>query len=247
MDLYYSRIHNFVNDLGRSIDIVGYEQRANLYVVQTNRYYLYFYYPTQIRVVDVRELGLIHIDFDLLENMPTKLLARLRGLHKVGQRIYGRQTVVARIDKKVALSFLDEHHIQIALPGKYRYGLFYRGELVSVAVFSGGRHMRDQDETYRSFELIRFCHKGDHIIVGGISKLIKAFIADFNPQDIMTYADLDWTQDSSLHAIGFEITGRVPPQKYYIVKGIRQLEEPSLNEVFYSIENLGSLKLKLII
>ncbi len=247
MDLYHSRIVNFVNDLGRSIDIVGYEQRTNLYIVQTNRYFLYFYYPRQGRVVEVRELGLIHIDFDLVDNIPGKLLARLRGLHNMGQRIYGRQTVVARIDKKVALSFQQEHHIQVALPGKYRYGLFYRGELVSVAVFSGGRHMRDQNEAYRSFELIRFCHKGDHIIIGGISKLIKAFIADFNPQDIMTYADLDWTQDSSLRTIGFEIIGQVPPQNYYIVNGIRQFVEPSESDAFYSFENLGSLKLKLII
>lgn len=247
MNLYFNRIRNFISDLSQFISILDQEQCAGVYRVQTHKYYVYFYLPGQIRRPEPRDLGVIHIDYDQIEAMPDKILARLKGLHQIGRRIYGRQTVVARIDKKVALAFQEEHHIQVALPGKYRYGLYHQGELVSVAIFSGGRHMRDQDKEYRSFELLRFCHKGDTIVVGGISKLIKAFIADFNPQDIMTYADLDWTQESSLQTIGFQVIGLLPPQKYYIVQGVRQFLKPTDSEPFYTVENLGSLKLKRLI
>lgn len=247
MNIYHSRIVNFVSELEQLIDVVSCEQGTNFYLIQTSKYYIYIYLSGASRVIKVRELGMIHIDIDQILTIPSKLLARLKGLHNAGQRIYGRQTVVARIDKKTALAFQEEHHIQAALPGKYRYGLYFQGDLVSIAIFSGGRHMRDQAKEYRSFELLRFCHKADNLIIGGLSKLIKAFVADFKPQDIMTYADLDWTQDSSLHTIGFETVGQIAPQKYYIVNGIRQFVLPDENDSFYQIQNLGSLKLKLII
>ncbi|ULT28536.1 hypothetical protein KUH03_19615 [Sphingobacterium sp. E70] len=87
--------------------------------------------------------------------------------------------------------FLVEHHLQTALPGKYRYGLYEQGELVSIAVFSGGRRMNDKNEEYRSFELLRFCNKSGYNVIGGLSKLITAFAKDFHPGDIMTYTDRD--------------------------------------------------------
>lgn len=247
MELYHNSISKFISDLGQSIRIISTNQMAGYYVILTERFRIFIYLADQSRNENDGDVRTIHLDVDQILSIPSKLLARLRGLHGIGERIYARQTVVARVDKKVALSFQDEHHIQLAMPGKYRYGLFHEGELVSVAIFSGGRHMRDQDPAYRSFELIRFCHKGDRLIVGGLSKLLKSFIKDFNPQDIMTYADLDWTQDSSLHTIGFETIGQLAPLKYYLVDGVRQFIKPNEGVDFNEIENLGSLKLKLII
>ena len=136
-----------------------------------------------------------------------KIGRRLKVLAGHAQRLYARQTVLARIDKRQSMEFQQEHHLQVALPGKYRYGLFHNGELVSIAIFSAGRHMRDLGPDYRSFELIRFCHKSDILVIGGLSKLISGFTADFHPQDIMTYVDRAWSQDSSLKRIGFQEVG----------------------------------------
>lgn len=158
----------------------------------------------------------VHLREAQIRRMPEKLFARLKVQAGQGRRIYARDTVVARIDKGMVLEFLQEQHLQVALPGKYRYGLFLAGELVSVAVFAGGRRMPEKGTDYRSFELLRFCHKGDLLVVGGLSKLIKRFVADFNPQDIMTYVDLDWTQDSSLQGIGFNIEKTLAPQQFWI-------------------------------
>ena len=211
----------------------------------TEKYRIYIYPPNQPRVNSTSRLLTIHLDVDLLASSLSKIVQRVKGLHGLGERIFARQAVVARIDKRIAMEFLEEHHLQVALAGKYRYGLFYQGELVSVAVFSGGRKMNQMQSDYRSFELLRFCHKSDLAVIGGISKLIQAFVKDFNPQDIMTYSDKDWGGESSLQKIGFVIEGETAPQRFYIQNGQRKYTIDDGEKCDYEIENCGSLKLKL--
>lgn len=167
--------------------------------------------------IDIGDIRTFHIDQDQILKDSRKILSRLFSLLGRGQVIYGRQTIVARIDKRIALAFLEENHLQAAISGKYRYGLFHEGELLSVAIFSGGRRMREQASNYRSFELLRFCHKAGYRVVGGLSKLLKSFTADFHPNDIMTYVDQDWAQVSNLHTLGFQEQGHTSPQAFWIV------------------------------
>jgi len=217
--------------------------------LQTEKYHVVFYYPQSERLSNDPVRKTIHIDCDVIFSSSEKLLARIEGVFGFGSRIYARDTVVARVDKKVAMEFQEEHHLQLALPGKYRYGLYHQGELVSIAVFSGGRKMNDTPLDYRSFELIRFCHKGSDIVIGGLSKLIKAFRKDFKPGDIMTYADLDWCQDSSLEKIGFIPIQKTPPQLILVREGIRVFGKNIVandQKSEYWVENNGSLKLKMI-
>jgi len=153
----------------------------------------------------------------------------------------------------MALSFQRQHHLLVALPGKYRYGLFRDGELVSVAVFGGGRRMNGRPDDYRSFELLRFCHRSGFRVVGGLSKLIRAFVRDFHPGDIMTYVDRDWTRDSNLRAIGFSAVGEIPPQRFWLSGGtrhpIRSAEDLAqlrkIHPCGWQRENSGSVKMVL--
>lgn len=195
----------------------------------------------------------IHIDYDQIISAGDKICNRLASLFGKGRVVYARQTVVARVDKRITMDFLAEHHLQMAIPGKYRYGLYHDGELLSIAVFSGGRHMRDQQADYRSFELLRFCHKSGYRIVGGLSKLLKAFISQFHPADIMTYVDRDWAQESNLSTLGFcekSITG---PQRFLVENGVRRptgvdgtTDEAHKNGLSaYFVSNSGSTKLVL--
>lgn len=247
MSSYVNSISKFVAILAQSMEVTPGNHQDGIHQFLTPKYCIYIYLPGAERLANSTSLPTIHIDIDQIEGQSDLLIQRLRGLHGVGKRIFARQTVVARIDKKVTLNFQDEHHLLISLPGKYRYGLFHHGELVSIAVFSGGRLMREEKEGHRSFELIRFCHKEDTLVVGGLSKLLKAFIKDFNPQDIMTYADLDWTNESSLETIGFKEINTLLPQTFYVVNGSRQVNKPQDDDGYYAIKNKGSLKLKLIL
>lgn len=208
------------------------------------------------RIIPPDDLPNIHLDHDILRQQFDKIISRIITLLGFGKKLHARQTVVARIDKQVAMEFQHEHHLQLPLPGKYRYGLFLEGELVSIAVFSGGRKMNNRPEDYRSFELLRFCHKSRCLVVGGLSKLIKAFREDFNPGDIMTYVDRDWSQDSALKSIGFVEVSTIPPQQYLLDGDIRKpistLEHnadlpAAPNGVAYTKYNSGSTKISLFL
>mgnify|MGYP003366164639 CR=1 FL=1 len=111
------------------------------------------------RICDQNE-KIVHIDEDMLHSKYDIIVKRILALALHQKKAYARKTVVARVYKKNTIAFLEENHLQGAMPGKYRYGLFLDGELISLAVFSGGRKMPEfQIENYRSFELIRFCNK----------------------------------------------------------------------------------------
>ncbi|MCA5005632.1 hypothetical protein [Sphingobacterium bovistauri] len=213
--------------------------------IYTSKLLIIIYLPHSNRLEIEDDRKVIHLDIDNLNHYYQKVLQRIKGLIGLGKRVFARQTVVARVDKRVSTEFLEEYHLNGPLPGKYRYGLFYQGELVSLAVFSGARVMRKISDDYRSFELIRFCNKADYLVVGGISKLVKAFVQEFKPSDIMTYADRDWSQKSSLEAIGFVDESVTDVQTFYIRNGVRLSSLESKEEYDYLVKNNGSIKLKL--
>jgi hypothetical protein len=214
-----------------------------------------FIYPNEQRLRHQTAESGIHIDEDQLAEKFGLIVQRIIAKSVNNRRIYARNTVVARIDKKVSHQFLVEHHLQSPLPGKYRYGLYEHGELVSIAVFSGGRRMNDKNDEYRSFELLRFCNKSGYNVIGGLSKLIKAFSKDFSPGDIMTYTDRDWSQHSSLEKIGFSAKEITDPINFWVA-GARRYAYRTEEELKALIdqaplgflkENMGSIKMILYI
>jgi hypothetical protein len=52
------------------------------------------------------------------------------------------------------------------------------GDLVAVASFWSGRTISWVDRPFRSFKLLRFCTVKDATVVGGLTKLISAFVRD---------------------------------------------------------------------
>lgn len=274
MSFPQSRVADFVitlqNELGVKMDINPAPYPIQLIQSSDGRLNIAFYPLPDDREIavggepKVRERfqlegasSLIHIDEDQWRNQPDLIVSRLKMRMGLTRKIHARKTVVARIDKAQAMQFQQDHHMQVALPGKYRYGLFFQGELVSVAIFSGGRRMQQRPEDYRSFELLRFCPKKDTQIVGGLSKLIRVFAHDFHPGDLMTYADRDWSDGHRFEKIGFEIREHTAPQTFWIdCRTMHRYTEYDLPEPyrllsdaercergFCKIANSGSLKL----
>ena len=238
-------VERLIADLRKEEILENYTAEEHIIHIRTSKFLLLIYLPNSSRLEIEEDVKVIHLDIDILYNEYSKVLQRLKGLIGKGKRVYARETVVARVDKKVTLEFLEENHINGAMAGKYRYGLFYKGELVSLAVFSGGRILRSISEEYRSFELVRFCHKADYLVTGGISKLVKGFIKDFKPNDIMTYADRDWSQQSSLETIGFKAETVTAAQIFRVRNGKRLDYTEDEENYDYIIKNSGSIKLKL--
>ena len=251
-----SAIDNFISQVEEGLDITFTRQNSPGVIVlqaETPPFILVIYTRGNTARLPMEHIRSFHIDQDQLLKAPHKIISRLQALLGKGTIIYARQTVVARVDKRIALAFQEENHLQAALPGKYRYALFHQGELVSLAIFSGGRKMVHYSPDYRSFELLRFCHKSGFRVVGGLSKLIKSFIDNFHPNDIMTYVDRDWSQASNLRTLGFEEQSQTLPQYFWIdgaerypVKDLEQIA--TFQEKYplgYLSHNNGSTKLVL--
>jgi len=131
-------------------------------------------------------------------------------------RIHARQTETWRISRDVMFEFFGDNHLQSFVNGRYNYGLYHEGKVVAAASFSGGRNIMRDGVKYRSFELLRYANLLHYRVTGGMGKLITRFIHDVNPDDIMTYADLDWAPGQGYQALNFKQTGVTPPQSFWI-------------------------------
>lgn len=136
-------------------------------------------------------------------------LGRFTGVH-------GRLCNVARITKTQADNFLLQNHLHGSPHAKHKYGLFYKKNLVAVATFSSGRPVERFGKTYRSYELVRFANSENVIVNGGIGKLVSYFVAEQNPDDIMSYADCDWSSGNSYNKLEFKFIEYTEPQKFYL-------------------------------
>lgn len=154
------------------------------------------------------------------------ILNRLQAAWGHSIRVFGRQTICKRVNRATGLEFQTENHMFVPLPGKYRYGLYHNNILVSLAVFSGMRKMRSE-RPYNSIEMLRFCHKSNLLIVGGLSKLINAMHMEWRPDDVMTYVDQNWSNGDKFTRVGFKpvATIRDAQTGLYSLKMIRKFKK----------------------
>ena len=156
--------------------------------------------------------------------------ARVLAHLEVFTQIYARNCEIRRIDKKTAAEFLEVNHSYGDASCRYRYGLYLKrhtghntglasiepGRLVAVATFSNGRKWIKGDKTIRSYEWTRYASLPGIRLSGGMGRLLKAFIADVQPDDIMTYADLEWSEGKVYEALGFTLEGHKSPVLFCI-------------------------------
>lgn len=104
-------------------------------------------------------------------------------------RIYARNCQVKKITNKEAKEFLDIYHKQKGINAEYSYGLFFEGELVQVETFGKPRIEQQNQIIWHDWELLRECSKSDYYILGGKSKLLKAFEKEVHPLSLLSYCN----------------------------------------------------------
>lgn len=141
--------------------------------------------------------------------------ARLLAHHRTFAQVYARNCEVRRIDKPMAASFLAQHHSYGDASCKYRYGLFAKrltgekgeripdGTMVAVAEFSSARNWKKGEKNIRSCEWVRYASLPGIRVEGGMGKMLKHFIEEVKPDDVMSYADLEWSDGSVYRQLGF--------------------------------------------
>lgn len=176
------------------------------------------------------------------------IIASILGQNKT---IFARNCHVKKVDKTIAKVFLNENHLLGYLNAYYKYALYYQNEIIAIATFSKGRKMNRLSSEKRGFELISFCCKKHISVTGGLSKLLKAFVTDLQPGDVMTYVDKDWSEGKAYLKIGFKLHSEKPPQNFvfntqtltkFKVSDDLELENKKDKDAIL-VKNSGNLKL----
>jgi hypothetical protein len=162
-------------------------------------------------------IRLIHIwEDDWLYKRDIMKSIILNSLGLIKNKIYSRNCNIITIDSKQKDKFLEENHIQGKCTSSLNLALEYRGEIVSLMTF-GKRRLNNKSE----FELIRFCNKVNHIVVGSASKLFKHFIKNNEFNSITSFADLSHFNGDLYKNLGFDYIHRTASNYWWVVDGVR--------------------------
>lgn len=129
-------------------------------------------------------------------------------------RIHGRKCEIRYINAKLKNEFLNLYHLQGEDRSNVHLGAFNGDELVAVMCFNKKRNMTKNNDN--EWELSRFATK--HIVIGIAGKLLKHFIREYNPKNIISFADRRWTVDSDNNLytkLGFKLTSILEPSYWY--------------------------------
>jgi hypothetical protein len=163
-----------------------------------------------------RGVYLVYLWEDVWRSRHDQVGGRIRSILGLNKRIHGRKTEIIKIDQMEADRFLEGHHLQGTAKAKYRFALRDGDELVAVAAFSNLRYMKKGGPEYRSAELIRFATRTGYTVTGGFTKLLKHFNELCRPQDVMSYADRDWSLGGAYEQAGFVLSGVTPPAEIWL-------------------------------
>lgn len=180
------------------------------------------YHKNKSELCEKQGIQLIHIWENDWINNKDLIISMLRNkLGKSDNIIYGRQCQVYEISSKESSKFLKENHLQGNVNAKYRYGLFYNNELVSVMTFGNIRKALGAKKNSKCCELYRYCTKCNYRIIGGASKLFKFAINKLKNDgfsEIISYAKRDWSNGNLYKKLGFNFEGYTAPGYFWANK-----------------------------
>jgi hypothetical protein len=197
-------------------------------------------------------IQLVHLWEDVWQNRPAQVIGRIRSILGINKRLHGRKTQILKVGQDVADEFWEKHHLQGKAKTKYRVALCIDSTPVAIAGFSNLRYMKKGGPEYRSAELIRFATCTGYTVTGGFTKLLKHFITLYQPDDVMSYADRDWSLGKSYENAGFVLKEVSPPAEIWLDRHTLQryfahrLPEHALDDPhqtrYIRIFNSGNLK-----
>ena len=163
-------------------------------------------------------IQLIHIFEDEWLGKQEIVKSRLKSIFGIiDSKIFARKCIIKEVSFKESKDFLENNHIQGNCMSKYRYGLYFNDELVSLMTFGNKRKNLGSLNEENTYELLRFCNKLNTTVVGGASKLLKYFIRKHNPKEIISYCDRRWSQGNMYEKLGFTLDHISQPNYFYVI------------------------------
>jgi len=172
--------------------------------------------------------GIISVPEDRWERQKDLIVRRLLAHCGTFVQVYARNCEVIRIDKPEAQAFMEANHSYGPASCRYCYGLFIKrqsgenikkyppGTLVAAAEFSNARKWVKSGKEIRSYEWIRYASLPGLRVTGGMGKILRRFIDEVHPDDIMSYADSEWSCGEVYTKLGFKKDGIKAPVMFRI-------------------------------
>lgn len=141
------------------------------------------------------------------------VLSKLKHLLKLDyelKKMQGRKCYVEVIDKAIGDDFFEKNHIQGTTNCSIMFGAFYKDELIAVMSFL--------NENDGNWNLVRYASRIDVRCQGIASKLFTAFVREYNPRYIRSFADRRWTVDGTDNLytkLGFRLEQCTKPNYTY--------------------------------
>ena len=181
----------------------------------SNKYKPDNYHINKSKAAEALNIRLIHIyEHEWInEMMQEKIKSMLKiALGKTDTKIYARQCEIREISNREAKVFNECNHLQGHRAAEITYGLFYKNELVQLMSF-GHNYKLPKD----MWEIVRGCPASNNVVVGGVSKLFKHFIKNYNPDKIFSYCDFNKFDGHGYESLGMKFIGYTGPDLSWII------------------------------
>ena len=157
---------------------------------------------------------LIHIHEYQWSTKQDIVKSRIASLLGHNTRVGARKCVIKTVDWNTAKIFLEQTHLQGAgSPTSINLALYYKDEIIALMTFGKPRYTKDCE-----YELIRYSQKLYHNVVGGASKLLNYFENEYLPDDIVSYANRDYSKGTLYENLGFKLSHISEPNYNYFKK-----------------------------
>jgi hypothetical protein len=174
------------------------------------------YHANKMRMAESRGYRLLTIFsdewLDKQDIVKSKLQSIIAG---TSDKIGARKCQIMDVDYQQAVEFHNLYHIQ-GSPRRLgkNIGLFYQGVLVALGSFI---------TVTKTAELVRFSSK--ITVVGGAGKILNYFIKNSDCNDIISFADMRWSQGNLYKSLGFVEVSRVPAMQMYVKDHIQRFHK----------------------
>jgi len=134
-------------------------------------------------------------------------------VNKTQIKYFARKCICKKIQKDLAVEFLNKNHLQGYVISSFHYGLFYNDKLLQVMSFKKDK---------QNFNLVRLAAKLNIQVVGGANKLFKHFCRNEEFKSVFTFADLYLFNGRVYEHLGFKKIKEIPIDYSYVYKGKRK-------------------------
>lgn len=203
-DLIKGELDIFLPDYKIAIEYCGVFWHSDAHSRINNNYHL-----NKLRQCDKLGIRLITLFEDEWLYKKDIVKSKIKNIIGISDnKIYARQCIVDQIfDNNIKRQFFDDTHIQGNGPGSLTYCLKKDDQIVAMMTFK-----QRADSVY---ELNRY--STIYNVVGGFSKLLTHFQRNNDWNQILSFADLRWSNGGVYDKMGFVLDDTLPPDYRYVI------------------------------